>query len=177
MIVDAVPGRAPVRNQLLPGVVARLGLHQPVRHRIPRSVTTPSRRRSQGSRGTAGTSCCANAQPTHGGCELLRRAMAYGTVLAAFNVEAFGPDNDESPLARWRSEIVREVRERGQAIETVTSPVLEFASGGDTVALNVAGAPRLVTRRVTVSPVISWPSGARSPSSGSRTRRTEMPNR
>lgn len=29
------------------------------------------------------------------------------------------PDNDESPLARWRSEIVREVRDRGQAIETV----------------------------------------------------------
>jgi hypothetical protein len=29
------------------------------------------------------------------------------------------PDNGESPLARWRAEIVREVRDRGQAIETV----------------------------------------------------------
>ena len=29
------------------------------------------------------------------------------------------PDNDESPLARWRTDIVREVRERGEAIETV----------------------------------------------------------
>lgn len=29
------------------------------------------------------------------------------------------PDNDESPLARWRSDIVREVRERGNAVEEV----------------------------------------------------------
>jgi hypothetical protein len=29
------------------------------------------------------------------------------------------PDNDESPLARWRTEIVREVRDRGEAIESV----------------------------------------------------------
>src|SRR5262249_41554751 len=29
------------------------------------------------------------------------------------------PDNEESPLARWRAEIVREVRDRGEAIETV----------------------------------------------------------
>jgi len=29
------------------------------------------------------------------------------------------PDNDESPLAHWRSDIVREVRERGTAIEEI----------------------------------------------------------
>jgi hypothetical protein len=33
------------------------------------------------------------------------------------------PDNDESPLARWRTEIVREVRERGVAIETALDEV------------------------------------------------------
>jgi hypothetical protein len=29
------------------------------------------------------------------------------------------PENDESPLCRWRTDIVREVRERGEAVETV----------------------------------------------------------
>ena len=76
VVAHAIPAGRLLRppGQIVDRETVGLGFHQPVRHTRPRSVTVPSTGRSQGSRGTAGMSCCASAQPRHGGCAMQRRA-------------------------------------------------------------------------------------------------------
>ena len=51
---------------------------------------------------------------------LLRRAMAYGTVLASFNVEAFGP---ERMLTLTREEIAGRVAELHRSTSFDDAPI------------------------------------------------------
>ena len=61
------------------------------------------------------------AHPTRGSTSLLRRAMAYGTALASFNVEAFGP---ERVLTLTGDEIAGRVAElhRSSSFDDAPSP-------------------------------------------------------
>ena len=60
--------------------------------------------------------------------ELLRRAMAYGTALASFNVEAFGTERMQALRAD-------EVTERVSELQRVT--VFDATGGADTVVIGV----------------------------------------